>query len=150
MARAAQRRGRAQRAAAAAVSVPPLIPAGATAGMAAVVTAVAAGATVEAAVAAAAGAWREEDWMLLNRRQHCFFGLWATEARPHPTLGRAVRTRKSTLNYHRKPPRLVSGAVAGMIKKRWWYLVAPRAQQGRRRSTLACCARPSAAGPVVN
>ena len=28
--------------------------------------------------------------------------------------------------------------------------VCPRAQPGRRRSTLACCARPSAAGPVVN
>ena len=28
--------------------------------------------------------------------------------------------------------------------------IAPRAQPGRRRSTLACCARPSAAGPVVN
>ena len=29
-------------------------------------------------------------------------------------------------------------------------LIAPRAQPGRRRRTLACCARPSAAGPVVN
>ena len=33
-----------------------------------------------------------------------------------------------------------------------FVLIAPRAQQGegRRRSTLACCARSSAAGPVVN
>ena len=47
-----------------------------------------------------------------------------------------IKKKKSRFFFDIAPARLV--------------LFAPRAQPGRRRSTLACCARPSAAGPVVS